>query len=391
MRLSYQSSRVAEIPPYVFAGINKRKAELARSGVDVIDLGIGDPDLPTPQHIVDKLIEEMNDPANFRYSNYHGCLEFREAVANHYKQRYGVDLDPETEVLTLIGSKEGIANFVPAVIDPGDYVLVPDPGYGVYRTATTLAGGNVHHIPLKKTNHFQPDFTSIPDEILDQAKLMFLNYPGNPTAATVEPAFFEKAVQFAKKNQLAVAQDFAYSRITFDDYKAPSILQIEGAKDIAVEFGSLSKTYNMTGWRIGYVVGNKEMIQALSVVKSNTDTSQFLPIQKAAAHALASDQKCVEENISIYKDRMKEVIDALAAAGFDIDPPRGSFFIWTEVPAGYTSGEFAETLLEETGVVITPGSAFGPSGEGFFRISLSVPTERLREAVNRIRNHITER
>ncbi|HET7578214.1 MAG TPA: LL-diaminopimelate aminotransferase [Bacillales bacterium] len=385
--MSFQSDRVANMPPYVFARINKKKAELIRSGVDVIDLGIGDPDLPTPEPIVEKLIEELKDPANFRYSNYSGCIEFREAVTAYYKNMYNVDLDPEKEVLALIGSKEGIANLMPALIDPGDPVLVPDPSYGVYRAAVKLASGSVYSMPLTKDHHFRPDFYAIPEDVLQDAQLMLLNYPGNPTAATVDLDFFQQAVQFARQYNIPIAHDFAYNKITFEDYQAPSILQASGARDMAVEFGSLSKTYNMTGWRIGYAVGNPEMIKALSIVKSNSDTSQFLPIQKAAAFALKSDQSSVDEKNRIYKRRMELVVRALDAIGIQTEKPRGSFFVWAEVPGPFTSGEFAETLLEQTGVVVTPGIAFGPSGEGYFRISLTAPDQRLEAAVDRLKQH----
>lgn len=386
--VSYGSNRIGQIPPYLFAEINKKKAAMMRSGVDIIDLGIGDPDLPTPGHIVEKLIEEMNEPSNLKYPSFIGCEEFRQAVADFYHRQYGVTLDPETEVLALIGSKEGIAHIIPTLIDPGDYVLIPDPSYPVYRMATLLANGLYHNMPLKQENNFEPDFTLIPDEILGRAKLMFLNYPGNPTAATVDIDFFNRAVAFARQNNIPIAHDSAYNMVTFDGYKAPSILEVEGAKEIAVEFGSLSKTYNMTGWRIGYVAGNKEIIKSLSVLKSNTDTGQFTPIQKAAAYALNSDQSCIVKHNQIYKERMTAMLDGLESIGVKVEPPKGSFFVWAPVPSGYTSAEFITTVLEQTGVILTPGSAFGPTGEGYFRASLSVPTERLYEAVNRIKQKL---
>ncbi|MFF2291054.1 LL-diaminopimelate aminotransferase [Peribacillus butanolivorans] len=381
--------RVKNVPPYLFNEINKKKQNLIEQGVDIIDLGIGCPDLPTPQHIVNRLIEEMKDPDNFKYPGYSGCLEFRKAVAQFYKDRFNVDLDPETEILALIGSKEGISHFITASIDPGDVVLLPDPGYPTYRTATYLANGIPYSMALLKENGFLPDFTSIPVQEVEKAKLMFLNYPGNPTAATADLAFFQGAVDFARRNQMVVAHDAAYQMVTFNGYTAPSILQVEGAKEIAVEFGSLSKTYSMTGWRIGYAVGNKEALQSLSVVKSNMDTSQFLPIQKAAATALVSEQYCVEEYNQIYRERMEGMLAALREIGIESDTPKGSFFIWASVPEGYTSSEFATKVLEEAGVIVTPGVAFGEYGEGYFRISLSVPTERLYEAIHRIKTKIT--
>jgi len=385
---SFKSKRLEQIPPYLFALINKKKAELIKSGVKVIDLGIGDPDLSTPKHIVAKLVEEMNNPANFRYPDYSGCWEFREAVADFYRRQYQVELDPETEVLALIGSKEGIAHLIPALTDPEDYVLIPDPSYSVYRMATLLANGKPFMMPLKEENIFQPVFEDIPEDVLKQAKLMFLNYPGNPTAATVDLPFFQKAIDFAKEHQFPIAHDSAYNMVTFDGYKAPSILQVKGAKDIAVEFGSLSKTYNMTGWRIGYAVGNKEILKSLSIVKGNTDTGQFIPIQKAAAFALQSNQTCIATHNLIYQERMDAVLNALETIGIAAKKPLASFFVWANVPQGFTSVDFVDRVLEQTGVIVTPGNAFGPSGEGYFRISLSVPTQQLNEAIDRIKEKI---
>ena len=384
----YQSKRVAQIPPYVFAEMNKKKEQMIKSGIDVIDLGIGDPDLPTPRPIVEKLIEGMQDPGNLKYPSFVGCMEFRKAVSDYYKRQFDVDLDPETEVLALIGSKEGIAHLIPALVDPGDVVLVPDPSYPVYRMATEIAGGQPYGMTLTEEHRFEPQFHTIPRETAERAKLMFLNYPGNPTAATVDLDCFGRAVSFARKHDIAIAHDSAYSMVTFDGYKAPSILQVEGAKEIAVEFGSLSKTYNMTGWRIGYVVGNKHIIKSLSVIKSNMDSGQFTPIQKAAAFALNGDQSSILTHNRIYRDRMNVVLDGLSAIGIKAQAPRGSFFIWARVPTGYTSAEFAGRVLEHAGVILTPGSAFGQAGEGYFRISVSVPNHRLDEAMKRIKQKL---
>lgn len=386
--MRYQSNRVAQIPPYMFAELNKKKEAMKRAGVDVIDLGIGDPDLPTPEHIVEKLIEEARKPENGKYPQFHGCAEFRQAVADFYYRQFKVELDPETEVLALIGSKEGIAHLIPTLIDPGEVVLLPDPCYPPCRMATYLANGECFDMPLLRENNFEPRFSDIPEEIRNRARLMILNYPGNPTTATVSQAFFQRAVDFGRAHDIPIAHDAAYNMITFDDYQAPSILQVEGAKEVAVEFGSLSKTYNMTGWRIGFVVGNKEIIRSLSIYKSNTDTGQFTPIQKAAAYALNSDQSCIAAHNRIYRERMTAMIDGLKSIGVDVEPPKGSFFIWAPVPEGFSSGEFVTSVLEQTGVILTPGNAFGPSGEGYFRASLSVPNDRLYEAVERIKQKV---
>ncbi|MBS4174994.1 LL-diaminopimelate aminotransferase [Bacillus sp. FJAT-49736] len=384
--MSFVSKRVQGLPPYLFSVIDEKKKSLQEKGVDVIDLGIGGPDLPTPDFIVKRLKKELENPLNFKYSGYAGCQEFREAVAAFYKSHYQVELDPNTEVLTLIGSKEGVAHIVPAMIDPGDVVLIPDPGYPVYRTAAYLSGGECVDLPLIATDSYRPDYSKVSDEHKNQAKLMFLNYPGNPTAATVELDVLEEAVHFAKENQIGIVHDSAYNLVTFDDYKAPSILQVQGAKEIAVEFGSLSKSFNMAGWRIGYVVGNRDIIRALSIVKGNMDTSQFLPIQKAAAAALTGDFTTVQQNNQVYNDRLERMLEALKSIGIHVEKPRGSFFIWAPVPKGYTSQGFAEKVLEEAGVIVTPGNAFGPSGEGYFRVSLTVPTARLFEAVERMKS-----
>ncbi|WP_243297913.1 LL-diaminopimelate aminotransferase [Bacillus litorisediminis] len=387
--MPFQAKKMGKIPPYMFAEFARKKAEMTKAGIDVIDLGIGDPDLPTPDHIVDKLVEEVRKPENSKYPSFVGHIEFRKAVANFYKRQFNVELDPETEVLALIGSKEGLAHIVPTLIDPGDTVLIPDPGYPPYRMATYLAEGTVYYMPLKEENHFKPVFADIPEEVLTASKLMFLNYPGNPTAATVDLTFFKEAVSFAKSHQIVIAHDSAYNMVTFQGYQAPSILQVEGAKEIAVEFGSLSKTYSMTGYRIGYAVGNKEVIQSLSVYKNNTDTGQFTPIQLAAAYALNGDQSCVQKHNDIYWERMKAMIDGLKAIGIFAEQPKGSFFIWAKTPKGYSSNEFAQKVLDQSGVIITPGNAFGPSGEGYFRISLSLPNERLYEAIERMKNNIS--
>ncbi len=372
-----------------FHGLINAK-ELQQEGMDMIDLGIGAPDFPTPEFIIDELIKEAKNPSNHRYSPYGGCQEFREAVAEFYQKRYGVTLDPDKEVLTLIGSKEGIANLISAVLNPSDTVMVPDPGYPVYESAIHLAGGKSLYLPLDASNYFQPNFELIPDEHYQSIKLMLLNYPNNPTAGTCELNTFKKAVSLAKQHDFVIAQDAAYDLMTFEDYRAPSLLQVNGAKDVGVEFGSLSKSFNMTGWRIGYVVGNQDLIDALATVKSNTDTSQFLPIQKAGAKALRSDLQAVHENNAIYEERLNHVISALDDMGIKVQKPRGTFYVWAEVPEGFTSMGFSEELMEKTGVIVTPGNVFGTSGEGYFRISLSHPKDRLLEAVRRMNELLME-
>src|SRR5690625_5018643 len=384
-RLNFVSRRVQTLPPYIFSQFQQRKKELEAKGIDIIDLGIGAPDLPTPKFIIDELKKEVENPENHRYSPYNGCIEFRQAVQHFYKKQYDVDLDPETEILTLIGSKGGIANLISAVINPGEKVLIPDPGYPVYRSATHIAGGEVIRLPLNENDDYAPLFDELVDEELEDAKLMFLNYPGNPTAATVELNTFVKAITFAKDKKLAVVHDSAYSLVTFDGYKAPSILQIPDAKEIAVEFGSLSKSFNMTGWRIGYVVGNERVINSLATLKSNIDTGQFTPIQKAAIKAITCDLSSVKKNNEILPDRIETMHKGVTDMRIKSVKPRGSIFIWAKVPKGLTSSEFAERLLDEAGIIVTPGNAFGSAGEGYFRIAITVAKEIIEEVITRMK------
>lgn len=384
--MTFVSEKINTLPPYLFSEFQKKKKELERKGVDVIDLGIGAPDLPTPNFVIDRLVEEVRNPLNHRYSGYSGTEDFRQAVADFYKNHYKVDLDPDTEVLALIGSKEGIANLVQAVINPGDTVIVPNPGYPVYRTAVHLAGGNSLELPLDVSKGYQPLFNQVRHLEAKSAKLMFLNYPSNPTAATVDSSVFLKAITFAKKNNLIVANDAAYDLVTFNDYKAPSILQAPGAKENAVEFGSLSKSFNMTGWRIGYLVGNKRVIKALSTMKSNIDTSQFIPIQLAAATALKSDLTTVKNNNKVFQQRMEKLYTAFQEMGLKSEKPNGTIFLWATVPKGYTSELFTNQMLESAGIIVTPGTAFGSLGEGYIRIALSVTSERLDEVIRRMKS-----
>ncbi|NJB66814.1 LL-diaminopimelate aminotransferase [Desulfobaculum xiamenense] len=377
--------RVAELPPYLFARIDKVKKEVAARGVDIISLGIGDPDLPTPDFIIDALCEAARKPVNHRYPDYEGLESFRSSVAGWYGRRFGVDLDPKTEVVNLIGSKEGIAHFALAVTDPGDVNLVCSPNYPVYPITTDFAGGETVFIPQLEENGFLPDLDSISPELWERAKSIYVNFPNNPTAAMATPEFFRKLVERARETNTIVLHDAAYTEIYFDENKRPmSILEIPGAKDVAVEFHSLSKTYNMTGWRVGMAVGNPQLIGALGNIKTNVDSGCFQAVQEAAIVAMEKGDAHVAETRKIYRQRRDVMVEALHKAGIECRVPDATIYLWAKVPAGYTSAQFVTKVIEETGVVITPGSGFGAAGEGFFRISLTVPTERLEEAASRI-------
>jgi LL-diaminopimelate aminotransferase len=383
-----RSDRLAKIPPYLFAEIDKKKEAAIKKGVDVISLGIGDPDVPTPGYIIDSFFDAVKNQKNHRYPAYEGSMAFRQAVADWYKERYKVDIDPETEVMALIGSKEGIAHIFLAYIDPGDYALVPDPAYPVYKTGTLFAGGIPYPMPLTEENNFLPQFDAIDKDIVRNSKLLFLNYPNNPTAAVAEMSEFEKAVNFARENDMILCHDSAYSDITFDGYNAASPLQIKGAKDICIEFGSLSKPFNMTGWRIGYAVGGAEIIKNLGVIKTNIDSGQFNAIQDAAIHALKAPKDQIKKMVEIYKERRDVAVAELNAIGISVEAPKGTFYLWPKVPKGYTSTEFAGKLLDEAGVIVTPGNAYGDFGEGYFRIALTVDVERMKEAFERIKKSV---
>lgn len=376
---------ISSLPPYLFAGIDKRKEEARKKGVDVIDLGIGDPDLPTPPHIVEALCHAAKDPSNHRYPSYEGLLSFREAVATWYKQRKHVNLDADDEVLTLIGSKEGLAHSVFAFLNPGDIALVPDPAYPVYNNATVLAGSTPYSVPLTEEHDFKPDLESIDKEIARKAKIMFLNYPNNPTAATVEKNFFKEVVDFAHENDIIILHDNPYSELTFDGYEAPSFLAVKGAKEVGIEFNSLSKTYNMTGWRIGYAVGNSEILEGLRIVKTNIDSGAFQAVQIAGIVALTDSQDSVKRNMEIYRERRDIAVTGLRAAGVEVKTPKATFYLWAKVPSGFSSIQFSMFLLERTGVVVTPGLGFGKHGEGFFRLAFCISGERLKEACERIK------
>ncbi len=378
------SERLKKLPPYLFVELDRLKAEAKARGVDVIDLGVGDPDLPTPAHIVKAAEEAVRKPENHHYPSSVGMLAFREAAAHWFEKRFGVKLNPETEVVTLIGSKEGIAHFPLAFVNPGDVVLVPTPAYPVYHIGTLFAGGETFYLPLRPENDFLPDLESIPKDVLSRAKIIWLNYPNNPTAAVATKDFFARVVSFARENKLIVAHDAAYTELYFDDYRPPSILEVEGAREVAIEFHSLSKTYCMTGWRIGFAVGNETLIAGLAKVKNNVDSGAFQAVQEAGIAALSGDQSCVEEFRKIFRERRDVVVEGLKSLGFELDPPRATFYVWARVPEGYSSAAFAAKLLQEAGIVVTPGHGFGEPGEGFFRVALTVDKNRLKEALARI-------
>lgn len=384
------AERIRLLPRYLFAEIDKKIKAAQEKGIDVIKLGIGDPDSPTPGYIIKRMQEEVARPSNHTYPPDEGVKEFREAVAAYYLRRHGVELDPGKEVVPLIGSKEGIAHISFCFTNPGDVNLVPDPGYPVYGIGTLFAGGIPQEMPLLKEKGFLPDLRSIPVEAASRAKLLFLNYPNNPTGAVATKEFFEEAVSFAREYNLIICHDAAYNEIAFDDYRPVSILEIEGAKEVAIEFNSLSKTFNMTGWRIGYADGNSLAVEALYRFKTNVDSGLFKAIQYAGVEAFTNPlmEPFLEDLRKLYRDRRDVVVKALQDAGWDIDPPKATFYIWAPVPQGYTSQEFVTYILEKTGVVVTPGRGFGKNGEGYFRIALTVGEERLKEAMERIKGAI---
>ncbi len=381
---------IRSLPPYLFAEIDRRKEEARKKGVDIIDLSIGDPDLPTPPHIVEALYKAAQNPNNHRYPSYEGMLSFREAVAAWYKQTKHVTVNPEDEVLTLIGSKEGLAHSVFAFLEPGDIALVPDPAYPVYHNATVLANAIPHAVPLTEENDFTPDLEEIDTEVAKQAKLMFLSYPNNPTGATVDESFFKAVIDFAHDNELIILHDNPYSELVFDGYESPSFIAVKGAKDVGIEFNSLSKTYNMTGWRIGFAVGNAEILQGIGRVKSNIDSGAFQAVQEAGIAALTGPQDCIQQNVAIYRERRDILVDGLQAAGLEVNKPKATFYLWVRVPKSReflksSSIEFSMFLLEQTGIAVTPGVGFGTYGEGFVRITFCMSGERLTEACERIK------
>lgn len=376
--------RLEHIGAYLFADLDRKQEELAAKGVDVINLGVGDPDLPTPPHIIDALMEGATDVRSHRYPPYGGTLEYKTAVADWYRRRFGVTLDPAMEVLALIGSKEGLAHLPWAALNPGDVALVPDPGYPVYRSATIMAEGIPYPMPLRRERGFLPDLDAIPIEVTRRAYLLFLNYPNNPTAATATLAFFNEAVAWARRHHVLLVHDNSYSEIAYDGYRPPSILQADGAKEVAVEFHSLSKTYCMTGWRIGFAVGNAQAIGMLGKIKTNIDSGVFRAVQHAGIAALTGPQEPVADRLRVYQGRRDRVTKALRAIGWAVPEIKATFYVWIPVPDGASGAAFAAAVLERTGVVLTPGAGYGSGGEGYVRLSLTIPDQRLDEALDRI-------
>jgi len=379
------AERVKHLPPYLFAAIDKMKQDAIKKGVDLVDLSIGDPDIPTPKHIIQRMKKAIENPAHHRYPSYEGMLSFRQAVADWYKKRFNVSLNPQTEVLSLIGSKEGIGHIPLAFINPGDVVLVPSPGYPVYPVATLFAGGKAHIMPLIKKNNFLPDLKAIPVNILKKTKLMFINYPNNPTAAVADRGFYKDVINFAVKNNIIVCHDAAYSEIYYGGQRPLSFLQIPRAKEVGIEFHSLSKTYNMTGWRIGFAVGNEKVLAGLGKIKTNLDSGIFQAIQEAGIEALTTDDLVLKKIRNTYQERRDILYRGLKDIGLEVEKPMATFYLWVQVPKGFDSSGFIALLLAKAGVLATPGHGFGAPGEGYVRFALTVSAKRIKETVERIR------
>lgn len=379
-----QAERLNRIGAYLFADLDRKKEALAAKGVDVISLGVGDPDLPTPEHIIEALVRAARDPRTHRYPPYEGIAGFREAVTEWYRRRFDVRLDPQSEVLALIGSKEGLAHLPWALLNPGEATLVPDPGYPVYRSATILAEGEPIPVPLEAERGFRPDLGAIPRDAARRARILFLNYPNNPTAAVTELDFFQSVTKFAQENALFVAHDNSYSEIAYDGYRPSSFLQADGAKEVGVEFHSLSKTFSMTGWRIGFAVGNAAILKALGTIKTNIDSGIFRAVQEAGIAGLLGPQEPLRERLEVYRRRRDRAVEALSAIGWQVPRPKATFYIWMAAPGGRSGAEFATEVLECTGVVITPGGGYGQRGERYVRLSLTTPDDRLDEALDRL-------
>jgi LL-diaminopimelate aminotransferase len=378
------ANRIANLPPYLFAEIDRKKEAKQAQGIDVISLGIGDPDRPTPDRIVDEMAKAIRNPKNHQYPSYIGAKSYREAAAEWMNRRFGVQVDPSTEVLGMIGSKEGIAHLFTAFVDPGDYTLIPGVGYPVYHTGGIMVGGRSHWMPMNDDNDWLADFEATPADVVADAKMMFLSYPNNPTSAIANEEYFDRAIAYAKAHDLLLIHDNAYSELGFDGYVAPSLLQRPGARDVAIELFSMSKAYNMTGWRVAFAVGNAQAIKALGTVKSNIDSGVFTAIQDAAIEAMLGPQDDVAEMSALYQRRRDLVLPALAKIGMSARTPKGTIYVWARIPEGYTSAGFASKVLEEANVIVAAGTAYGPDGEGYIRISLATPDERLEEAVARM-------
>jgi len=378
------AKRMAELPPYLFVEISQKIAEKKAKGESVVSFGIGDPDFPTPPHIIDRLCQAAQDPANHRYPETAGLPELRQAIAGWYKNRFGVILDVDREVLPLIGAKEGIVHIALCFIDPGDIALIPDPAYPPYSRGVLLAGGRPYYLPLTEGRNFLPDLEAIPTDVLKKARLLWLNYPNNPTGAVADLSFFNRVVKLARQYEIAICHDAAYTEIAFDNYQPASFMQAEGASQVGIEFHSLSKSYNMTGWRIGMAVGNAEMIDALSRVKSNLDSGIPQAIQYAAIEALTGPQDAVKEQNAKYQRRRDLVVDKLNSMGLEAKCPKGGLYVWAKVPKGYTSVELTNDLLEQVGVVVTPGVGYGKNGEGYIRLSLTTPDASLVKGLSRL-------
>ncbi len=379
------ASRVKNLPPYLFATIDKMKQAAKAKGVDLIDLSIGDPDIPTPGHIVEAMKTAVGKAEHHRYPSYEGMLSYREAVAGWYRRRFNVTIDPAVEALSLIGSKEGIGHVPLAFVEPGDTVLVPSPGYPVYPVSVMFAGGESCFMPLLEENGFLPDLKAVPEATLKKTKLMFINYPNNPTSAVAPKAFYEEVIALAGKYNIIVCHDAAYSEIYFDNEKPLSFMQIDGAKDVGIEFHSLSKTYNMTGWRIGFAVGNSEVIAGLGKIKSNLDSGVFQAVQEASIAALNTDDAVLSDIRKTYQDRRDALYEGLKDIGIEVTKPKASFYLWAKVPKQFDSSGFVAHILDKAGVLTTPGNGFGAPGEGYVRFALTVPVGRMKEAVERLR------
>jgi LL-diaminopimelate aminotransferase len=376
--------RLDQVPPYLFAELERKISAKAQEGIDVISLGIGDPDLPTPDAVVEAAAAALRDPSTHQYPSNQGSAEFRDTVAEFYRDRFGVELDPASEVIPVLGGKEAVGHVAMVCLDPGDLCLSPEPGYPPYTSGPVFSGAEVHYLPLTEENRFFPDLDEVPDEVARRANLLYLDYPNNPTGAIVPEGAFEGAVAFARRHDLVVVHDNAYSEITFDGYVAPSFLETLGAKDVGVEIFSLSKGWNMTGWRCGLIAGNADVVERFRQLKSNLDSGLFEAVQRAAVAALTEERDFPRRMSEVYARRRDLLVDALAQIGLDVVPPQATPYFWVRVPDGHTSESFASLVLEQANVVVSPGPGYGPSGEGFVRLSLTVPDERLEEAVRRI-------